>query len=61
MKSKDSSGYDDDAFECSSSIATAAEEEYAQLVATSKSSISLQTISESASSYKEEEIDLDDI
>jgi len=55
--SKDSSGYDDDAFEFSSSIATAAEEEYAQLVATSKSSISLQTISESAttSSYKEED------
>jgi len=54
-----SGGYEDDSFEFSSISST--ENEYAQLVATSKSTITLQTINEEFNTTAYTEIDLDDI
>jgi translation initiation factor IF-1 len=60
---KSGSGYEDDAFEFSNTATDAAEDEFAELIATSKATITLRSIDEEGGSgvVEDEEIDLDDI
>jgi len=60
---KSGTGYEDDAFEFSNTATATAEDEFAELIATSKATITLRSIEEDGSNIitEDDEIDLDDI